>query len=182
MKRGGSFLGLVYHPFYGQEWCFLFSILMEVNQYLKPHVLRDANQPVLNCEKFSQFWTFTHGINTQNTTHSYIFIYLYKGHSTSTSLVKEEESDKESSNKWHRKEAVQPFSCLSCKFFYLLFFCNSTLPLLFLTKLWWYYSKQQQGHIQEPISVSEVTLEYLHKIICNSNTLLIWVVYPYVCL
>ena len=29
----------------------------------------------------------------------------------------------------------------------------------------WYYTEQQEKHIQDSISVSEITIEYLHKII-----------------
>ena len=62
------------------------------------HVLRDANQLVLNCKRFSYFRPFTHDIITQNTTHSNI-MYLYRGHSASTSLGKGEGVGEESSRK-----------------------------------------------------------------------------------
>ena len=70
---------------------------------------------LLNCKKFSYFWTFTLDIIAQNTTHNnfvfilpisilsifiFIFIlsfmYLYRGQSASTSLSKGEGEDEES--------------------------------------------------------------------------------------
>ena len=100
------------------------------------HVLRDANQVVLNCKRFSYIWPFTHSI-TQNTTHSNI-MYLSRSYSPSTSLGKGEGVNEEINKKWHRKEGVQSRKwCPSHKFFYVLFFCNSSfIPSWFLMKPW----------------------------------------------
>ena len=67
---------------------------------------QNANQLILNCEKCSYFRSFTHDIIKQNTTHGNI-MYIYSGHSASTSLQKGEGTDEESSKKGHRKEGVQ---------------------------------------------------------------------------
>ena len=63
-------------------------------------VLRDANELVLNCIRFSYFQPFTHDIITYITTNSNI-MYLYRGHSASTSL---EESNKKNKKKASRKQ------------------------------------------------------------------------------
>ena len=54
-----------------------------------------VNQLVLNCERFSFVRPFTHDIITQNTTRRNI-MYLYRGHSVSTSLGQGEGIHKES--------------------------------------------------------------------------------------
>ena len=111
---------------------FKHSLKQSLKQY---HLLRDVNQLVLNCKRFSYFWPFTHSI-AQNTTHSNI-MYVYRGYSPSTSLGKGEGVNEES-NKWHRNEDVQSRKwCPSHKFFYALFFCNSSfIPSWFLMKPW----------------------------------------------
>ena len=122
------------------------------------HVLKDVNQLVLNCKRFSYFWPFTH-IITQTTTHSNI-MYLYRGHSASTSLGKGEGVGEESSRKWHRKDGVQPKKYLSHKFFYVLF---SVTQSLFLLSFSWSpdnitASNKKSTSKKEHTSVSEVTI------------------------
>ena len=53
-------------------WTFFITVRLYLAQLKlkQSHVLRDANQSVLNCGRFSYFWPFTHDIITQNTTHS----------------------------------------------------------------------------------------------------------------
>ena len=63
----------------------------------------NANQLVLNCIRFSYFQPFTHDIITYITTNSNI-MYLYRGHSASTSL---EESNKKNKQKaWRKQQKV----------------------------------------------------------------------------
>ena len=59
-------------------WVFSIKLLqksqpeqVKLKQTLKQHqFLRDANQAVSNCGRFSYFLPFTHYITTHNTTHS----------------------------------------------------------------------------------------------------------------
>ena len=62
------------------------------------HVLRNTNQLILNYKKSSYFPLFTHDAITQSTSHRNI-MYLYRGHSSSTSLGKGDGIDKESNEK-----------------------------------------------------------------------------------
>ena len=152
-------------------WLFLINVRskpeeLKLKQSLKLyHVLRDANQLVLNYKRFSYFRLFTHNIITQNTTYSNI-MYLYKGHSASTSLRKRKGVDKESNKKCHRKERLQSRKwCPSHKVFYLLF---SVTQSLFLLGFSWNSdnitaSNKKSTSKKEPTSASEVTIKYLHK-------------------
>ena len=149
------------------------------------HVLRDANQLVLNCkrfERFSYFRPFTHDIITQNISHSNI-LYLYRGHSSSTSLGKGQGVDEERNTKWHRKEDVQSKNrCPLHKFFYALFSVTQSLSLLGFS---WgrsniTASNKKSTSKKGPTSVSEITIYYNSTKITqkyNPTTLSMWVVY-----
>ena len=126
------------------------------------HVLRDANQLVLNCKRFSHFWSFIHDIITHYTTHRNI-MYLCKGHSTSTSIGKGEGVDKESSKHWHRNKDMMFLSqiILLCTFL-----CN-----------WICIPSWNREHTQERASqyIWSNYLIFVQKY-CNFTALSMWVV------
>ena len=126
-------------------------------------VLRDANQLVLNCIRFSYFQPFTHNIIAHINTNSNI-MYLYSGYSASTSLEESNKKNKkklkESNKKWHRKQGVQSKkSCPSHKFFYVLF---SVTQSLFLLSFSWNpdnitASNKKSTSKRNPTILSEIT-------------------------
>ena len=70
-----------------------------------------------------------------------------------------EKSDKKwHKNSWCAAKKVMSFTQILLR----TFFWNSILPSSFLMMLRQYYSKQQEKHIHEPISVFDITI-YLHK-------------------
>ena len=112
-------------------------------------------------QKFSCFRSFTHDIITQNITHSNM-TYLDSDHSASTSLGKGEGVDKESNEKWHRKEGCSQKSVVFHTNSCIYFFCNS----IFISS--WFLMKK------ELTCVSEMTILYLHKniiitLLCRSG-------------
>ena len=108
---------------------------------------------MLNCKRFPYFPPFTHAVITQNTTHRNI-MYLYRGHSASTSLGKGQGVDEKSNKKWHRKEVVQSKRwCPSHKYLYALFPVTESL---FLPGI-------ERTSKKEPPTVSEITIWYIHK-------------------
>ena len=92
-------------------------------------------------------------------------MYLYMGHSTSTSLGKGERVNGESNKKWHRKEDVQSKKwCPWHKFFYVLFSVTQS----FLLGFSWSFdnitvSNKKNTFKKEPKSVSEITISHLQK-------------------
>ena len=92
-------------------------------------------------------------------------MYLYMGHSTSTSLGKGERVNGESNKKWHRKEDVQSKNwCPWHKFFYVLFSVTQS----FLLGFSWSFdnitvSNKKNTFKKEPKSVSEITISHLQK-------------------
>ena len=125
---------------------------------------QNANQLILNCEKFSYFRSFTHDIVKQNTTDGNI-MYIYSGHSASTLLQKGEGIDEESSRKWHRKEGVQSKKWRpSHKFCYALFSATQSFLLGFSgSSDNIIASNKKSSSKKDPITLSEPTISYLDK-------------------
>ena len=92
-------------------------------------------------------------------------MYLYRGHSASTSLGKGEGVGEESSRKWHRKDGVQPKKYLSHKFFYVLFSVTQSLFLLGFSSSPGNMtaSNKKSTSKKVPNNISEITIKYLHK-------------------
>ena len=101
----------------------------------------------------------------QNTFHSNI-MNLYRDHLAGTSLGKREEVDEEKHKKWHRKDGVRWKKwCPSHKFLYVLFPVTQSLFLRGFSS--------SPGNItasikkstfkKVPTSISEMTINYLHK-------------------
>ena len=93
-------------------------------------------------------------------------MYLYRGHSASTSLGNGEGVDEESNKNWHRNEGMQSKKWSpSHKFFYVLF--SVTQSLYHLGFSWSpdniTASNKNSTPKKELSSVSEMTIQYLHK-------------------
>ena len=91
---------------------------------------------------------------------------LYRDHSASTSLRKGEGVDEEKHKKWHRKEGVQWKKwCLSHKFLYVPFSVTQSLFLLdFSSSADNITASIKKSTLKKvPTSISEITIEYLHK-------------------
>ena len=91
---------------------------------------------------------------------------LYRDHSASTFIGKEEGVDEESNKKWHRKEGVQSRKWYpSEKFFYALFSVTQSLFLLGLSSSPGDIttSNKKSASKKVPTSISQIILKYLHK-------------------
>ena len=91
---------------------------------------------------------------------------LYRDHSASTSLRKGEGVDEEKHKKWHRKEGVRWKKwCPSHKFLYVSFPVTQSLFLLdFSSSVVNITACIKKSTLKKvPTSISEITIEYLHK-------------------
>ena len=87
-------------------------------------------------------------------------MYIYSGHSASTSLQKGEGTDEESSKKWHKKEGVQSKKWRpSHKFFCVLFSATQSFLLVFSgSSDNIIASNNKSTSKKEPITLSEITI------------------------